>query len=436
MLPDDVIVEILKYVPSSLNICLVNKMFYETKRKDRIQTLIKLSNIDFDLVWLLRESSKIKSDGIRMWIRGHIMNLVCMKDNFGLLEELDEVNDHVYLNTIALGEKVNYNLLNAQLRSSFGHYTRSNREISKHCVGSKNMELLKWILDNEITMDPFVSVLAANLNWIEGLRMIMKYDGMFEWSPLTCKIALQVCDCEDIKWMLDNGCPMTKEDMEYAAYLLRIDVLEMVLYKDKYRDNEITMYILRAGGNEPLYRIQTMLSYAYEKYGWSDDAYNPLLAFYPLEMVEWALRHGCPFPKTEEFVERCVDYKRDDVIEMLYDEEFDMYFIANQYSDDLDQIHHFMKIINSFEINRKCRWVLKYGNHHDRNMLIKDLRDYQKQKVSYEVFEKYPGDYKVDKFTYYQLFSPYIRSRVVYPSESTRIQEARKSKNILRKTRF
>lgn len=331
-IPDDVFYEILKHVPPSLNICLVNKMFYETKKK-RSKPIRTVINESTDLVWVLKESKWVeKFNSINgILLRNKIIYIAFSEGRYDVLEELDNLNDHKYLTGLVITSKdVNIDILDWQLRSPFGECVRDNAEISLHCMMKKDMNLLKWIMENGIPLDYGVSSLAANGNWIQGIRTIVELDyAGFTWASHTLGVACEKCDIEDIKWMLENGCGFSERDLHHVGVMERMDILELLLY-DKYKlDSNITNYVLWGCRSQPESRVKKLLTYAYERFGWSQKAYHPLLMFYPLKMVEWAMRNGCPFYMTKGVIYHCVYFQRMDVIKMLkalrvHDKNFDI----------------------------------------------------------------------------------------------------------------
>jgi hypothetical protein len=352
-LNEDILTEILKHVPSSLNICLVNKMFFSTKTKTH-QMTTKITDDTIDKVFLCKEvmrSRHVKlpvflpfindettflplkgcvTDSMTKYIQNNYIFNELIAKNLDFFEKLHEQNAADF-ETISFFAAFHgkTKLLDWLCTTSYKNQLLSDHNLSIQSLKNRNMELLTWVIDKDAVLTPYATQLAVQQNWIDGLHKIVADAHGWKWHPHTITSALRFCSVDDIIWLLNHGCVWTSEDTSYAADVHRIDVLEALLYLrsdlDVVFDEKITYYILHAAQRiDQTYDLCDVLIYAYTKYGWSCEAFIPLISYYPLEMIEWAMEKGCSFHThgtgtlyTSSVIESCVKNDRSDVLDLL-----------------------------------------------------------------------------------------------------------------------
>lgn len=309
-------------------------------------------------------------------------------------------------------------LLDWLCTTNYKSYIMLDPNISFQSLCKKNMSLLVWVIEKGVPFIPNATQLAIQYGWNDGLAKIVSDAIGWKWHSQTMRCALRSSSVDDILWLLDHGCPWTSEDTQSAAENDRIDVLETLLYLREdinvCFDRNITYYILLAARHYlDTYDVPNMLIWACKRYGWSNEAFLPLVSDYPIEYIDWAIEKGCPFHMngngtmyTASLIETCVQNERMDILNVLKERGSTCNIDA--------MVNRHMKSIEKSDNNKKWNVVINKKNHIDPSlpftmedlprlcqMKLRKANKEEKNRILEEVMAYYNGDFKRYSINYF-----------------------------------
>ena len=75
-----------------------------------------------------------------------------------------------------------------------------------------NMDNLRWLLDNGCPMDKRICVDAVNGGYLDSLKLVIQKG--CPWDKTTCEIALQKRNHEIFQWARENGCAWNEQNKQ------------------------------------------------------------------------------------------------------------------------------------------------------------------------------------------------------------------------------
>lgn len=343
-LNDDMISYICGFLPATLNVCLVNKMFYKTTtKKAPMTTLINTTEIDNKWLW---EEAKINwsylsksdcdydyefddgepvydddeyfiCDGSDSYVKGPSRkSFRQMEFEFNLRMKMIRMailmKDIEYIVMIKAFHYFKYELAN--------HAVETNCELIvdymfsvDRCEASLLLFQCASSEENTVVMD---MVLARNpdpllynkyfiksmveMNHVNSLRHLRNKGLQFDWHINTLNkevIENTSVSAHDVEWLVDNGCPCIHNLMGLAAECGRYDILALTKRKNKETQNT-------------MWQCDDILAHLLYGFAWSQwyDIYHQPMLSTPEKMtwVTYFLIQGNTWTKPAH----CVDYLR------------------------------------------------------------------------------------------------------------------------------
>lgn len=165
----------------------------------------------------------------------------------------------------------------------------------KCAINNNHFELLKWMINNGCpwdTNDDYhalcgIAAEKGQLNWIQW---IISNGG--HWDNVTCGGAVKAGRIDILKWVRENGCPWGYSTCSNAAVSGRLDILQWARENGCPWDNET---FSGAVYNGDIIMLQWLKE---NNCPWGDETTAMAAQQGNLQILEWLINNGCPWCKS------------------------------------------------------------------------------------------------------------------------------------------
>lgn len=156
------------------------------------------------------------------------------------------------------------------------------------------VERLEWAFSNRYICDTMTFFyVAGEFGNIEVLKWLRQND--YQWDRWTSVAAARAGNFEILKWIMENGCPWGWTTYAAAAGIGRIDILRWLRYKGCPSNGGEFTNAARSGRLETLkWMHENPLANSVK---WSEEACIVAAQENHIEVLRWLRQHGCPWNK-------------------------------------------------------------------------------------------------------------------------------------------
>lgn len=356
---DDMIGEILKFVPASLNICLVSKLFNKlavSGGKTRATHLCHMRDMDPFWIW-----SQIPREGDRFYNyyspRSHEPN-VCTEETFKTMRnevivsailqenieffETPSVTDYICNESTTTFMEVTaakygrISILDWLLNERHSTFILENDEISYTAAYYGHLNVIQWIIERKASWSPYTTWIAILYSNIHIIKYMIEHGASsgWVWHADTIREAPHYCSNEDVMWLLQNGCPWNTYTLGVVARLGKFDLVKTLVQELIDQGETIAtcnldatyMTICSKEMNPHLTTsdIIEMLQWMIVTHGceWSQGTIHAIVRIGDLPLLRWAIQNGCPIESSNfkyNAIDGAISMNKLDMVKHLYE---------------------------------------------------------------------------------------------------------------------